>query len=227
MSIKSFLDKIFKLPPVEQREDIRHFFLNKVANVEMATHEKDDTYIYFLMARTNFRIGLFLAAVFLAVYLVPSLKDSVVRHYTDGRMMPMVVVLKVFNIALKQAYLYVVLPFYVVMYRWNINPKKYDVLWFSSYYRKQGKDKCALTVLPWIVPAVAMGYGLVGYMYILPYGWIFFDWYRAESVWSLIFYMLLILWLAPIGLRMLLQEIFIFWRFLGPYEDTSRPKREK
>jgi len=118
-AIKTILDSIFKLPPVEDRPDIRDSLIKKVFCPQMAVSHKDDTYIYYLFARTALQA----AAITSVLYIITFLIDPSLYAPTSPVANELQMLFVEFSRALRTIVLLFILPVFIVKLRYNLNPK--------------------------------------------------------------------------------------------------------
>lgn len=125
---------IFKLPPVEERKMIGgwlriKFFGNKFSP------DKDDLYIFYLVFKWSLIIGWVISALLLLSYkfeiscgigsfqiCIP--KEDFVRRFSWS-----------FGVIFPVVYFIFILPFFYTMFRWNVDWKSYDFLWWNQKWK--------------------------------------------------------------------------------------------
>jgi len=204
-AMKKFLDKILKLPPVEQRPDIRRSLFKTVV---MATHEKDDTYLYYLCNVWCFRLFFCSLVVFFLHFSL--LDDGKVSDHFQ-------VFLYQYNQFIFILGLLFIFPFFLLKFLWNINPKKYDILWAAPSYKAhstRSKKKIiprTLILAGALVVILKFGYMFPQSPYIKPF--------ISEN--SLVGFLLIstfLSWILSVCWAFLLMLVMILWRYVGSHE---------
>ncbi len=220
--MKEFLDKIFNLPPVEQRKSIGSSFLSIFINVEKPSEEKDDIYVYYLAVRAVWRLGCAIGVLMLLVYCSEKLQISfgwdIPSDYKHTRMNYF---FEQYNLIFVQAVLFILFPFYLIKFLWNINPKEYDVLAFDPRYGVGKKyQKKWWRVIPDMCIWFLVGLFLIEQVYRSPFA-IPFELLNTDTALSLIFFIAVTLTVASFSLVLLIKAVAVIGRFLGPYKGSS------
>jgi hypothetical protein len=136
-TLKVWLDRIFKLPPVEERQRISNFW--KKILQPYYTSLKDDTYIFYLLFKSNLCIGtvysIFLWSLYKLniQYKIGFLNTSLSREnlVTDFSFL--------FGLTFPFVQFFLIFPFFYVMFMRNVDWKAYDPLWWNEKW-KIGRD---------------------------------------------------------------------------------------
>ncbi len=124
------LKKIFSLPPVEKRKMSQQFLARAFRPLRFTTYS-DDTYIMYQCGVVSFIVALCLQFL----YLVSLLLDIDINLYFFTISLPKYYFIAPYAISFTHnmsVILYtVIVPFFLVKYFYNINPKKVDVAWWD------------------------------------------------------------------------------------------------
>lgn len=210
---KILFDHVFKLPPVEQRRDIRDSFLIRIVNPAPPVNEKDDAYIYYQLARTSFMVMGGLAIPFLIAYSLEKTLFGI--SVPEGQSLS--VVLAQYAEVSRIILIYFLFPFFLIKLRRNLNPKTYDVLWFSPGFPPYRPRK------RWKVLSVAFPIFLIFwlcslFMDVLPL-WMFGFLYN-ESVFTLVVYMAITSYFLTLCTMFMFLATLWCWRYIGKYQGN-------
>lgn len=210
--LKAFLDKIFKLPPVEQRPDIRRSFIKKVVcPITAAVSDKDDTYIYYQFGLSTLMISLLLAIPFALAYGLDQSIDFYFLTVNVPDVDTMAVVFKQYVSVTQSLLLYGLFPFFLIKFRWNVNPKKYDVLWPSSLYAGRGR-RSRWYVIPRVMFAIIVYLFPYKFIYLMPQAW------HLEGTQGLLFFQFITAYALTLLTLAFFIGTIILWRYIGKYE---------
>jgi len=122
-------NNIFELPPVDQRQMSRGF-LRRFFLPWQFTEKSDDTYIYYLCARACFLIS----GVLLLLNWISLIFQININLYFFKISLPSENFIEAFSYSFPfytpTLLLVTVIPFYLIKFFYNINPKKVDVMWW-------------------------------------------------------------------------------------------------
>jgi hypothetical protein len=204
------LDKIFKLPPVEGRVEIKESILKKIALPDSCVREKDDTYIYYQVALASLIISAVLSLFFLGTYL-----------------MNLNFLFNVFGIEKKQItiddmfllhsnlslfiYPCVIVPFFFIKLRWNINPKHYQIDWWRKpeYRNLKPLSECMRAI------GLIVSFFLFAWLIRYTHGTWFFR--RDGSFLELFLAFAIIAWVLEILAMCCVISLVTLYRYIGHY----------
>ncbi len=218
--IKHFLDKIFKLPPIEDRPNLYQNWrrvLVKFFPLPRLTAQKDDLYIYFQVFSTVAIVCLLFSLILFSTFIfgkdVDLLLFKVNIHPVDN----LYKIIIQYNMIVSNIALWGVYPFFMIKFFWNINPKKFDL---AAYNYKLDDNQLGRN--RWKILFLYSLSGLGGWILIhCPYYLVKgfgLGLYYSESIVSAIFYFALISWSICIGLTIMFVATLFIYRYVGPYE---------
>lgn len=210
---KEVFDYIFRLPPVEKRQNIQDAVVVRLVNPVPLAEEKDDAYIYYQLAKTALMTMGVLAFPFLMAYV---LKKSLFGIYVP-EYRALYAILAQYANAGRFVLTYVALPFFLLKLRINLNPKSYDVLWFSPGFpparpRKRWKILCVAILIFLIFFTCFL------FIDVLPL-WMFGFLY-GENVFSLGLYMMITSYFSTLCLMFMFLALIWCWRYIGKYQGN-------
>lgn len=210
---KATFDYIFRLPAAEKRQNIQNTFFVRLVNPAPLTKEKDDAYIYYQLAKASLVMMAVLSPPFLMAY---ALKKSLLGIYVPEKMALPDILAQYANMG-RFVLAYLILPFFLVKLRININPKSYDVLWFSPAFPPGRQRK------RWKILCVAVAVFLIFFICslfidVLPL-WMFGFLY-SENVFSLGLYMMITSYFTTLCLMFMFLALIWCWRYIGKYQGN-------
>lgn len=220
MQAKEVLDKIFRLPPVEQRPDITKSFIKTLTCPMSTTRKKDDTYIYFQCALTTFVFCAFISLLFFWMYLKQTGIEigSFKIPFTSEK--NYVQFFNEYSKTVSPILLYVILPFFVIKFRWNINPKEYDVLWFSPAFRTRQERKrkkiFSIAAVIIVMASVPLYWGLGG-----AWGWATEYFFVKPSILTIGLFLAGFSWVSAAFLNLFFISLIWIWAYLGEHRGSS------
>lgn len=211
------LHKLLKLPPLEERK-MSQGLLRRVFLPWQFTKRSDDTYIYYLCARTSFFVTgalLFLHWISLVFQIEINLLFFTITLPETYFIEPFA---RSFSDYISLILLCTVIPFYLLKYFYNINPKKVDVLWWVVKIQLNTK-KSRVRMIAWLITLLStfLIVGLYSYTAIL-----FWMSYQAFNdlhssfgflLFNSIFYLILY---SGFSLYIVFTLVALY-RYIGPY----------
>lgn len=214
MLLKPVLDWMFKLPPVERRSIIEWPWLERnFFGKGSLRKDCDDLYIYFLTFKWSFVIACILAAIYITSYFTGVAIDLnfFVIDLTGADFVEKS--LKSYPYHLTNILLFIVLPYYLLMFRYYFNPRTYDLRSWNPKASELGPIK------PLKTSAAGVGVLVVFSMIMYRSGGIFISVMNTSNVNGSSAYMLtcliVISFIYATFNRILLMSILVFWHFAG------------
>jgi hypothetical protein len=132
--VRELLNRLLKLPSPKQRSDIRHSRIAKYTNILIES--EDVAYLYYSLCVWVLRAYLLISAIFLFAYVANMNIDLVFYKVIvpDTGQVPSLI--RQYSNTMMLVLLGIVCPLFLIKFVWNVNPKKYDVLRHSAYYKK-------------------------------------------------------------------------------------------
>lgn len=206
--------QLFALPPLEKRY-APAWFLRSLVGRNAVREQSDDTYLYYSVFRTSFYVSFFLAMLNVASRTTGVTFDLYffVIDLTGGDYVE--TFLLTYTKYTSTILLFLILPYYIVLFRLHINPRTFDLSWWSRTRPRVETMKkwqaWALYIALFLIMPVVMNRSFEFFM-------IFLEDYHLENSYP---YFLLCAVLLPFSLALLnygfLSIIMNFWRYSGKH----------
>jgi len=216
MLLKPVLDSIFGLPPVEKRWmlgpqfPLRFFFREPEYRKEC-----DDTYIYYLVARTTFIVCGGLSALSL---VSQEFGLSLHFYFFDIALTGQDYVqtfLRTYCKYTATILLLFVLPYYIALFRYHFNPRLFDVTWWNP---RPIKLKTMNAADVWVYGIVLCAVTIFGMYGLFAWPWFYMRGHGLQGSYP---FFLLCLVMLPLFFsflcRTLVVFVMIFWRYTGEH----------
>ena len=211
------LERIFRLPSIGSRRMSRGWF-RKFFFPWRFTERSDDTYLYYLCARTSFMVTTGLLALnwislifdlklnfyFFNIYLNP---DKFVESFSLE-----------FPEYTSSILMLVVIPYYLVRFLWNINPKQLDILWWYNNISEKTKRK-RVRVIPIFLFLLLSLISTMLLAFALPFYLILNLGFSPTSYLFFIVVCALFLVCFTVAPMYIIFSIIALYRYVGPYKN--------
>lgn len=195
--MKEFLDKIFKLPPVEKRPDIHSGWRRYVTGffpMGIKTIQKDDVYIYYQLFSSVLMLCLTFFPIIMAVLFTKSDINLVILKVVSSDTDNLKTIFQQYIESARAVVLWVLYPFFFIKFRRNIDVKKYDVLAYNPKFAPGQMSRSRLSVLIWFSFGTLVFFFGQKYVYLLPNG-VGIRLFFSENLASALMFYLAITWL--------------------------------
>jgi hypothetical protein len=211
---KSILDWLFALPPAKRRWmpgpnfPLRFFFREPEFRKEC-----DDTYIYYLTARTTFVIcALFSVLNYLshALSMTFNFYFFVIDLTDPGYAKKLLMTYTYYTATIL---LFIVLPYYIALFRYHFNPRTFDVTWWNP---RPIKLKTMNSAEKWRTGIVVFPSLILGMYYLFAWPAIYMESGGLENSYPFFVFCLVILpFFFSLFSRAWIILTMVFWRYSG------------